>query len=176
MKKTLIFLIILAAVGSFACKQRQEQKQQPVVYTPAAPPAQMQIDQYQAAAKQSPKGAPAWINLGDVLMDAQRYTEAIEAYDKALALDPKNVNVLVDQGTCYRGIGKFDKAVELYQKAIKIDPKFPNAHRNLGVVLSVDLRKNAEGAKEFQKYLELQPNAPDAESIRQTVRQLEARK
>lgn len=177
MKKTAgVLTVVFIVMMSFACQQRQEQKQQPVVYTPAAPPAQMQIDQYQAAVKQSPKSATAWINLGDVLMDSHRYAEAIEAYDKALALDPKNVNVLVDQGTCYRGMGKFDKAVELYQKAIKIDPKFPNAHRNLGVVLSIDLHKNAEGAKEFQKYLELQPNAPDAESIRQTIRQLEARK
>src|SRR5512143_1512895 len=176
MKKTFTFLIILAVVGTFACQQKQEQKQQPATYTPAAPPAQMQIDQYQAAVKQSPKSAPAWINLGDVLMDAQRYTEAIDAYDKALALDPKNVNVLVDQGTCYRGIGKFDKAVELYQKAIKLDPKFPNAHRNLGVVLSADLHKNAEGAKEFKKYLELKPDAPDAAQLRQMILELEARK
>jgi tetratricopeptide (TPR) repeat protein len=176
MKKTFTFLMILAVVGTFACKQRQEQKQQPVVYTPAAPPAQMQIDRYQAAVKQSPKSAPAWINLGDVLMDSQRFAEAIDAYDKALALDPKNVNVLVDQGTCYRGVGKFDKAVEQYRKAIKIDPQFPNAHRNLGVVLTADLHKNEEGVKEFEKYLELQPNAHDAESIRQTIRQLAAGK
>src|SRR5512135_1877463 len=107
-------------------------------------------------------------------MYAQRFAEAIEAYDKALALDPKNVNVLVDQGTCYRGIGKFDKAVEQYHKAIKIDPKFPTAHRNLGVVLAFDLHNKKEGLQEFQKYLELAPNAPDADKIKETVAQLSA--
>ena len=84
--------------------------------------------------------------------------------------------MLVDQGTCYRGIGKFDRAVELYQKAIKIDPKFPNAHRNLGVVLSADLHKNAEGAEELKKYLELKPDAHDAAQLRQMILELEARK
>ena len=160
--------------SNFACKQKQEQKQQPVTYTPAAPPAQMQIDQLQLAAKQSPKNAPAWISLGDALMDTQRYAEAVDAYEKALALDPKNVNVLVDQGTCYRGVGRFDKAVEQYRKAIKIDPNFPNGHRNLGVVLAYDLHDNKEGVKEFKRYLELAPNAPDAESIRQSIRELSA--
>jgi tetratricopeptide (TPR) repeat protein len=172
MKKTFTFLLILAIAANFACKQRQEQKQQPVTYTPAAPPMQMQIDQLQLATKQSPRSAAAWINLGNALMDSQRFAEAIEAYDKALALEPKNVNVLVDQGTCYRGSGKFDKAVEQYRKAIKIDPGFPNAHRNLGVVLSADLHKNKEGIKEFQRYLEILPNAPDAESIKQSIREL----
>ena len=177
MKKTagilIVALIIVAAPG---CKQRQEQKQQPVTYTPAAPPAQMQIDQLQLAAKQSPTSAPAWISLGDALMDTQRYPDAVVAYDKALALDPKNVNVLVDQGTCYRGMGRFDKAVELYRKAIKIDPRFSNAHRNLAVVLAYDLHTKNEGLKEFQKYIELAPNAPDVEKIRQTVRELSAGK
>jgi tetratricopeptide (TPR) repeat protein len=173
MKKTVIVVAALFIVtANFACKQRQEQKQQPVTYTPAAPPAQMQIDQLQLAAKQSPRSAAAWTNLGDALMDSQRFAEAIEAYDKTLALEPKNVNVLVDQGTCYRGIGKFDKAVEQYRKAIKIDPGFPNAHRNLGVVLSADLHKNKEGIIEFQRYLEILPNAPDAEAIRQSIREL----
>jgi len=172
MKKIVSSMIMLLLVVTLGCKQRQEQKQQPVTYTPAAPPAQMQIDQLQQATKQSPKSAPAWIDLGNALMDSQRFAEAIDAYDKALALEPKNVNVLVDQGTCYRGIGKFDKAVEQYQKAIKIDPGFPNAHRNLGVVLSADLHKNKEGIKEFQRYLEILPNASDAESIRQSIREL----
>ena len=120
----------------------------------------------------APRNAQAWTRLGDALMDSQRFAEAIDAYDKALALDPKNVNVLVDQGTCYRGSGNFDKAVEQYRKAIKIDPGFPNAHRNLGVVLSADLHKNKEGIKEFQRYLEILPNAPDAESIKQSIREL----
>jgi tetratricopeptide (TPR) repeat protein len=173
MKKTVIVVAALFIVtANFACKDRQEQKQQPVTYTPAAPPAQMQFDQLQLAAKRSPKSAPAWIDLGNALMDSQRFAEAIDAYDKALALEPKNVNVLVDQGTCYRGIGKFDKAVEQYQKAIKIDPGFPNAHRNLGVVLSADLHKNKEGIKEFQRYLEILPNASDAEAIKQSIREL----
>jgi tetratricopeptide (TPR) repeat protein len=177
MKKTVNILSILFVVTVFlGCQQKQEQKQQPMTFTPAAPPAQMQIDQLQLAAKQSPKSAPAWISLGDALMDTQRYPEAVDAYEKALALDPKNVNVLVDQGTCYRGFGRFDKAVEQYQKAIKLDPKFPNAHRNLGVVLAYDLNNKKEGLKEFQKYLELAPNAPDAEKVRETVTQLSAAK
>jgi tetratricopeptide (TPR) repeat protein len=162
--------ITLMAIG---CKQ-QEQKQQQLNYSPTAPPAQLQLDQLEQAAKMAPKNAQAWIDLGNTLMDAQRFGQAVDAYEKALALEPKNVAVLVDQGTCYRGIGKFDKAEEQYRKALKIDPNFPNGHRNLGVVLAYDLHDRAQGIKEFKRYLELVPNAPDADSVRNSIKELSA--
>ena len=170
MKKTILIVSVFLALAAAGCRQ-QEQKQQ-VVYTPAVQPALVDIDQYQQAARNNPKSAQAWTKLGDVLMDAQRYSEAIEAYEKSLALNPKNVNVLVDQGTCYRGVGKYDIAVKQYRKALLIDPDFPNAHRNLGVVLSMDLHKTDEGIKEFKRYLELVPSGPEADQIKQAMRGL----
>jgi tetratricopeptide (TPR) repeat protein len=176
-----MYKIVVVAVVSFmmlvtiGCRQ-QEQKQQQVNYVPAAPPAQLQIDQMTQAAKMAPKNAQAWINLGNALMDAQRFGEAIDAYEKALALEPKNVPVLVDLGTCYRGVRQFDKAVEQYRKALKIDPNFPNGHRNLGVVLAYDLNKKPEAVKALNRYLEIAPNSPDAGAIRQSIRELESGK
>ncbi len=164
---TVALIVVLAAFG---CQQKKEQKSQ-VVYTPPSMPTPLEIEQMRQAATATPKNAEAWTHLGDTLMDAQRFPEAIDAYEKALALNPKNVSVLVDQGTCYRGIGKFDKAVEQYRKAIKIDPSFPNAHLNLGVVLAFDLHDSKQAVPEFQKYLELMPNAQNADSVRQTIRQ-----
>jgi Tfp pilus assembly protein PilF len=177
MKKIVSLMLMLVIAITFGCRQKKEEKSQ-INYTPGSAPADllMQIDKLQQEAKMAPGNAQAWIKLGDALMDSQRFVEAIDAYDKALALEPKNVNVLVDQGTCYRGVGKFDKAVEQYRKALKIDPNFPNGHRNLAVVLSYDLHDTKEGVKEFQRYLELAPNAADAESIRQSIRELSARK
>ncbi len=170
-KIVVIVVVSFMTLVTIGCRQ-QEQKQQQVTYAPAAPPAQIQIDQMEQAAKMAPKNAQVWINLGNALMDSQRFGEAIDAYEKALALEPKNVNVLVDQGTCYRGVRKFDKALEQYQKALKIDPNFPNGHRNLGVVLAYDLNRKAEAVKEFNRYLELVPNGPEANEVRQTVREL----
>jgi len=176
MKKIVVIAVVsfmmLMAIG---CK-KQEEKQQQLNYAPAAPPAQLQLDQMEQAAKMAPKNAQVWINLGNTLMDAQRFGEAVDPYEKALALEPKNVAVLVDQGTCYRGIGKFDKAVEQYRKALKIDPKFPNGHLNLGVVLGFDLNRKAEAIQELNRYLELVPSGPSADSAREALNKLSARK
>jgi tetratricopeptide (TPR) repeat protein len=177
MKKIVSLMLMLLIVMTFGCRQKKEEKSQ-INYAPAAAPADllMQLDKLQQDAKMAPGNAQAWTRLGDALMDSQRFAEAIDAYDKALALDPKNVNVLVDQGTCYRGAGKFDKAVEQYRKALKINPNFPNGHRNLAVVLSYDLHDNEAGIQEFKRYLEIAPNAPDAEAVKQTIKDLSARK
>lgn len=174
MKKIVVAALSFLMLVTIGCKQQeQEQKQQQLNYSPAA---QLQLDQMEQAAKMAPKNAQAWINLGNALMDAQRFGEAVDAYEKALALEPKNVPVLVDQGTCYRGIGKFDKAVEQFRKALKIDPDFPNGHRNLGVVLGFDLHNKAEGIKEIRRYLELAPSGPDADSARRALQELNSSK
>jgi tetratricopeptide (TPR) repeat protein len=77
-------------------------------------------------------------------------------------------------GTCYRGVGQPEKAVEEYRKGMKIDPRHPMAHLNAGVVLANDLGRKAEATKEFEKYLELAPNAPNAADIRQEIQKLKA--
>jgi cytochrome c-type biogenesis protein CcmH/NrfG len=175
MKKILSIVAVLFVFMTFGCQQQKEQKQQTSpMATPG--PSPLQIEQLQAATRTAPKNAQAWISLGDALMDSRRFGEAVEAYQKGLELDPKNVHARVDMGTCYRGIGQFDKAVDEYKKAIKLDPNFPNAHRNLAVVLSFDLHDTAQGIKEFNRYLEVAPNAPDADAIRHTIRELTAGK
>ena len=174
MKKILSIVTMLFILMTFACQQQKEQKQQ---MSPMAVPGltPLQIEQLQAATRTSPKSAQVWINLGDALMDSKRFGEAVEAYQKGLELDPKNVNARVDLGTCYRGIGKFDKAVEEYRKALKINPDFPNGHRNLAVVLAYDLHDTEQGLKEFKRYLDLMPNAADADAVKQSIKELSAK-
>ena len=168
----LVLFVVLTVVG---CKQRQEQKgpyQGPAgrIYSPA------DIKHLRDAASRSPENSGGWITLGNALMDSQRYGEAVDAYQAALKLDPNNVNVRVDMGICYRRTGKSGEAAEEFRKGITIDPNHPNAHRNLGVVLAYDLDKREEGIREFETYLRLMPNAPDAGQIRQAVRDLKATK
>ncbi len=163
-----------------SCKKKESSQS----YTP--PPVsginlqqQMNIDstinELRKIVSQDPKNLNAWIKLGNILMDTNRYQEAIEAYSTALKLDPKNVNVRVDMGTCYRRIGKPEIAVKEYDRALKIAPRHIQAHRNKGIVLAFDLKKNKEAIKEFQTYLTLSPNAPDAAQIRQVIKDLQER-
>lgn len=179
MKKTAVLLaIVLSASG---CQQKEEPKPQyqfpsggPVQAVPIQ--AQDEVKILKDAVKSDPRNVNAWIKLGNIMMDSSRFNEAIDAYQKALDIDPNNVDVRVDMGTCYRGAGKPDRAAEEYKKALKINPNHLNGHRNLGIVLSFDLNDRAQGIKEFEKYLALAPNAPDAAQIREEIQKMKAAK
>jgi tetratricopeptide (TPR) repeat protein len=169
--------ILIACLASFLLLANCQKKEEPKVRTPfPAGPVQggNEIALLQNIVRQDPKNLSAWIKLGNILMDSYRFNEAIEAYQKTLELEPKNVDVRVDMGTCYRNIGRPDKAVEEYRKAIAINSNHLNAHRNLGVVFAVDLGDKKQAIKEFEEYLRLSPNAPDAYQLRQEIARLKA--
>jgi tetratricopeptide (TPR) repeat protein len=182
-KPTVLVVFILLVAAVFAgCKQPQQAQwsqgqagQKQVVAQPATIKNPAEIQQLEAIAKANAGNANAWIALGNAQMDAQRFAEAIISYQRALDLDPKNVDVRVDMGTCYRGVGQPQKAIEEYQKASKINPRHPMAQMNAGVVYAYDLGKKAEAIKSFEKYLELAPNAPNAEEIRGEIQKLKGK-
>ncbi|MCL4492860.1 MAG: tetratricopeptide repeat protein [Nitrospirae bacterium] len=173
MKKLIIAaLLIIIAAG---CQQKQEPKGQPQFpgQGPAGAPQHAQeIGMLQEALKKNPHDVKTWIQLGNIMMDTSRFKEAADAYGNALSLDPKNVDVRVDLGTCLRSMGKPDLAAQEYRKALETNPNHANAHRNLGVVLAFDFKDKARAIKEFDKYLALAPNAPDAGQIKQMVSEL----
>lgn len=173
--KTIVCAVLVMLFGMVGCQQREGSNKQ-VVAPPPVMISPQQIDNLRSLANTNPGKADGWIALGNALMDTQQFNEAIDAYQKALALDPKNVDVRVDMGTCMRGIGKYEATVAEFRKAIKIAPSHVNAHRNLGVVLAFDLKEREAAIKEFQTYLELAPNVPDAAQIRDVIAQLEAEK
>jgi len=166
-----VFVCLCMAAMLAACQQKEEPKA-PSQAPPVQMPGQPDLKALQEIVQREPGNVKAWIQLGNILMDTGRFPEAIEAYQKALALDPNNVDVRVDMGTCYRSIGKPDMAIKEYQRAMEINPNHAMARKNAGVVLAYDLRNNAEAVKQFEKYLQLAPNAPDAPGVRQEVEKL----
>jgi cytochrome c-type biogenesis protein CcmH/NrfG len=175
MKKTVVMIMLVLIAAAGCSQQRQEPKGQ-AGYPGGAVMMKSpeEIQQLEQLAKQAPKNADAWILLGNALMDSSRFGEAVDAYQKALALTPKNVDVRVDMGTCLKNSGRPQQAIEEFRKAIQINPGHLYAHRNMGVVLAFDLKDKKGAAKEFEKYLELAPNAPDAGEIRQLVQKLKS--
>lgn len=173
MKHILVVAMLVFIVTG--CRQKEEPRPQSPF--PAGPVQTLEtLKMAQEAVKNDPSNVNAWIQLGNVSMDSSRFDEAINAYQRALSIDPNNVNVRVDMGTCYRNIGKPDIAAKEYRKALSIDPNHPNGHKNLGVVLAFDLRDNVQAAKEFERYVQLVPNAPDAERVKEEIRRLRALK
>jgi len=173
--KKILYFVLLSLIIAGCQQQKEEPKSKPQF--PAGPiQAQDTLRLAQEAVRADPKNVNAWIQLGNMLMDASRFNEAVDAYQKALEIDPKNVDVRVDMGTCYRNSGKPDIAVKEFRKALEINPNHAFGHLNLAVVLAGDFKDKAQAIKEFEKYLQVAPNASNAEQIRQEIQKLKTSK
>ena len=168
-------LLVFAIAG---CQQKEEPK--PQYQFPTGPVVNVQSGEQEKMLREviakDPKNLNALINLGNMMMDTSRFSEAVEAYQKALDIDPKNVDVRVDMGTCYRKLGKPDVALKEYRKALELNPNHLFALKNMGVVFAYDLRDADQAVKAFEKALALAPNAPDAEQLKQEIQKLKAAK
>jgi tetratricopeptide (TPR) repeat protein len=172
MKRIVVVLCLVIAVVS--CQKKEEPKMQYRPPLTGAMPDNVQV--LQDVVKKDQGNVKAWVELGNTFMDGKRFSEAIDAYGKALEIDPKNVDVRVDMGSCYRSIGRPDMAEKEYRKALEINPRHAIGHRNLGIVLAYDFNKKDQAIKEFEKYLQLSPNAPDADKVRHLIASLKALK
>jgi len=105
----------------------------------------------------NPQNTKAWIQLGHIYFDTDKYDQAINAYEKALELNPNNADVLTDLGIMYRRSRQPRKALEKFDKAITVDPKHENSRINKGIVLMNDLGDRDGAVQAWEELLEINP-------------------
>jgi len=67
-----------------------------------------------------------------------------------------------------------DEALQAYEEAARLDPRYADPHRAIGVLRYKS--SDSEGAlRAFRLYLELKPDAPDAQQVKDYILELEAR-
>ncbi len=117
--------------------------------------------------KSNPNNASAWMQLGNMYFDANKFQDAIQAYTQYLSINPNNANVLVDLGVMYRRAGNTTEAISSFDKALEIDPKHQHAHFNKGIVLFYDVGFQDEGVKVWQELNNINPSfkTPDGKTI-----------
>lgn len=84
------------------------------------------------------------------------------------AMDPSTALHWVAKGGGSRNQGAYGEAVDQFKAALEIDPKYWPAHRQLGYTLPA-LGKWDEAISHFDEYLELNPNAPDMERVKELI-------
>jgi len=110
------------------------------------------------------------VEIGNQLMDAGRYPEAISHYNRALALDSSLVDVTVDRGSCYFGLEMYDEALTDFFRALSMQPDHAIAYFNIGIVNG---RRGNDSlmAVYWEKYLGLAPDGELSDQVRQYLDQ-----
>lgn len=120
------------------------------------------------------------LELAELLLDYQRAGESIDELKKitALPVTQDNAEFKAEKtraylllSRAYRSQNQPDSAEATIRLALSIDPQDPELHRELGYVYYA-LQRDAEGAKEFEIYLERNPAARDAGTIRGLIKKM----
>jgi Tfp pilus assembly protein PilF len=108
-----------------------------------------------------------------MLMDHQRWDEAIRWYREALAISPGQPDVVTDLGACLVDSGRPAEGLAEFEKVLKQDPSHRNALYNKGVAL-MHLGKEREAAAVFEDLMKRHPDDPQMKTLRAQVETLKA--
>jgi tetratricopeptide (TPR) repeat protein len=123
------------------------------------------IEAYRRVVALDPGYAAAWNNLGLLLHRLGKYAEARGSYEAALKQDPGCAEAAYNLGSLDEDCGDVDAAVAEYRRAIGLSPDYADAHFNLAAALA-RAGRNAEAARHWQRYLELDSGSPWARIAR----------
>ena len=138
------------------------------------------VDSYKKAIAIKALG-PYYNNMGEALNKLGRTEEAVAAYEQAAQVDPTQAGMYYfNLGAVLTNRGKIDEANAAFDKAIAADPTRTEAYYQKGLNLMNKATADATGkfnappgtAEAFQKYLELSPTGPNAETAKLMLQQL----
>ena len=134
---------------------------------------------YESIVRLRPENVEAWLSLGDLCHEQGQPAKAEHAYQQVTQLDPANAyKTFFNLGALLENRPNMSdadnkKAIGAFRKAVEIKPDYALAHRHLAYALLRD--NDMEGATaELERYLKLEPKAPDAGEIREVVKSLSA--
>ncbi len=133
------------------------------------------IESYQKAIELKPDDAAYHNNYALLLAQEKKSDQALVELTKAAQLDPPSAGkYYFNGGAVLVNLGQNEAAGAMFKKAIEADPDYAEAHYQYGLSLYAKATTAPDGKivppdgtkEEFQKYLELAPTGPNAETAK----------
>jgi tetratricopeptide (TPR) repeat protein len=102
--------------------------------------------------------------MGQVLLEAKRYAEAVEYLKNALDMSPELLPLYNLIGIALRKLDRFEVAEQYYLRASEYMRMDPNLYFNIGR-LYIDWKKWAKAVKAAQAALRLKPDFMEAQKL-----------
>lgn len=129
------------------------------------------IRHFKRVARERPKQVEVLLAMGDAYSQQGLYQKALKVLKQAYAKKPRHPGLAYRLGRVYQDLDKRSQAIKYHNQAIKNDPKDPMPHYYLGHIFKAH-GKNAKAYSEFRKYLQLRPDAPDADEVKEEMEYL----
>jgi predicted Zn finger-like uncharacterized protein len=118
--------------------------------------------------KTQPERVDVMIDLGDSYTQLGQHQKALAVYRQAVAKSPRAPGAAYKLARTYDELGKRNDAIKYYQLAVRHAPEDGLPHYYLGYAFKAQ-GKNSLAKAEFRRYLELRPDAPDADEVRDEI-------
>ncbi|GAB4250000.1 tetratricopeptide repeat protein [Deferrisoma sp.] len=82
---------------------------------------------------------------------------------------PRSARLMKEAGNQFLAAKRYADAIDCYLQALEIVPDYPEAHYNLGVAFLKGFRAYRLARYHLERYLELDPTAPDREAVEALV-------
>ncbi|HKG98242.1 MAG TPA: tetratricopeptide repeat protein, partial [Pyrinomonadaceae bacterium] len=130
---------------------------------------------FEALLKLKPTDAAPHLNLGMALFNQKKLEEAESHLRKALELNSAGPTAHYYLGLTLVSLKRYDEALKEFEATVANGgDNLALAHKYLGG-LYMSANKKQEAADELEKYLQLDPKAPDADRIKGTIKELRSK-
>jgi protein O-mannosyl-transferase len=96
-------------------------------------------------------------NLGYLLLEQNRVTEAMASLEKSLEINPRFSEAHINLGDAYLRLGQTNAAVAHFQTAVALDPGLCASYYNLGNAW-LEMKRPADAVPQYQKAIEIFPH------------------
>ncbi|MFQ5565918.1 MAG: tetratricopeptide repeat protein [Paracoccaceae bacterium] len=114
------------------------------------------VKTYQRCLKIDPGLIPAWLNLGILMLQAERIEEAGDCFQRAVDADPKLVDAHSGLGVARQRQNRLAEAVEAFEQAASLAPRDAEIRANLGGALQ-EVGESERAIACFQQAIRLAP-------------------
>lgn len=141
------------------------------------------LEAWEKVVSMMPNEAAYHNNYGLALAKAKKFDQATAELEKAAAIDPAGAGrYYYNLGAVLVNTGHLEEAGQAFKKAIDADPNYAPAQYQYGIYLVSKATTTPEGQvvpppgtiEAFQKYLQLEPNGPFAESAKGMLQTLQS--
>jgi tetratricopeptide (TPR) repeat protein len=102
----------------------------------------------------------------------KKYPDALQQINKAFSLDSRNAEAFFQKGNMHAYQKQWNAAIASYKECLAVQPNHAYAHYSLGLTYN-QVNKKDLTIDHFLKFLNLAPNAPEAEQVRRLLSQLQ---
>ena len=115
------------------------------------------------------KLADSYVLAAEAYQKLGQYSLCAKEYHEAIKLRSQGAIIYVKIATCYRNAGNLDIAESMLTQAEKIENGLPDIYREQGQIYEMKGFYD-RAVQAYDKYLALNPNAPDAPQVRQKLK------